>query len=245
MRETLCAGSKAPTWKNFLVRWNDFNNIHRIAMEMQPQNASNVTLAFNSYENAFAPTTFTMGISAACCAGISGATVPFVNHNVLLANVKEAGKYIAFAIEWWGNGAQANNNLIQGYWANGIVWGLGGGPWEVRNSVIQGPYMAGPYGCYICDEKEGATTIPTQSGNVTSTSHHTSNQYRSHHLARGGRDLRRNYGNPRRQRVEPFHLLHDGRQQPHYFFDAIYRSVLSERGNHGEDHRHVGSGRKP
>jgi hypothetical protein len=165
----VCTGSRAPTWKNFLVRWNDFNNIHRIAMEMQPQNASNVTLAFNSYENAFAPTTFTMGISAACCAGISGATVPFVNHNVLLANVKEAGKYIAFAIEWWGNGAQANNNLIQGYWANGIVWGLGGGPWEVRNSVIQGPYMAGPYGCYICNEKEGATTIPTQSGNVTST----------------------------------------------------------------------------
>jgi hypothetical protein len=165
----ICTGSRAPTWKNFLVRWNDFNNIHRIAMEMQPQNASNVILAFNSYENALAPTTFTMGISAACCAGISGATVPFVNHNVLLANVKEAGKYIAFAIEWWGNGARANNNLIQGYWANGIVWGLGGGPWEVRNSVIQGPYMAGPYGCYICDEKEGATTIPTQSGNVTST----------------------------------------------------------------------------
>jgi hypothetical protein len=164
-----CTGSGSPTWNNFVVRWNDFNNIHRIAMEMQPQTASNVIVAFNSYENAFAPSTFTMGISAACCAGISGATVPFVNHNVLLANVKEAGKYIAYAIEWWGNGAQANNNLIQGYWANGIVWGMGGGPWEVRNSVIQGRYMAGPYGCYICDEKQGATNIPTQSGNVTST----------------------------------------------------------------------------
>ncbi len=163
----LCSGSKSPTWNNFMVRWNDFNNIHRIAMEMQPQNASNVIIAFNSYENAIAPTTYTMAISAACCAGIPGATVPFVNHNVLLANVKEAGKYIAYAIEWWGNGAQANNNLIQGYWAHGIVWGMGGGPWEVRNSAIQGPYMGGQYGCYICDEKEGATTIPTQSGNVT------------------------------------------------------------------------------
>ncbi len=165
----ICTGSGAPTLRNFIVRWNDFNNIHRIAMEMQPQNASNVILAFNSYENAFAPSTFTMGISAACCAGISGATVPFINHNVLLANIKEVGKYIAYAIEWWGNGAQANNNLIQGYWAHGIVWGLGGGPWEVRNSVIQGPYMAGPYGCYICDEKEGATTIPTQIENFTTT----------------------------------------------------------------------------
>jgi hypothetical protein len=162
-----CTGSGSPTWNNFMVRWNDFNNIHRIAMEMQPQNASNVILAFNSYENAFAPSTFTMGISAACCAGIPSATVPFVNHNVLLANVREAGKYIAYAIEWWGNGAQANNNLIQGYWAHGIVWGMGGGPWEVRNSAIQGPYMGGQYGCYICDEKEGATTLPTQSGNVT------------------------------------------------------------------------------
>ena len=162
-----CSGSGAPTWNHFVVRWNDFNNIHRIAAEMQPQPATDVVIAFNSYEDPFAPSTFSMGFSLACCAGISGATVPFVNHNVLLANVPPAGKYIAYAIEWWGNGAQANHNLIQGYWANGIVWGLGGGPWEVRNSVVQGPYMAGPDGCYICDEKEGATTIPTQSGNVT------------------------------------------------------------------------------
>ncbi len=164
-----CTGSSAPTWNHFIVRWNDFNHIHRIAAEMQPQPAPDVVIAFNSYEDAFAPSTFSMGFSLACCAGIRGATVPFVNHNVLLANVKEAGKYIAYAIEWWGNGAQANNNLIQGYWANGIVWGLGGGPWEVRNSVIQGPYMAGPNGCYICDEKEGATTTPIRSGNLTST----------------------------------------------------------------------------
>ena len=61
---TICTGVSAPTWNNFIVRWNDFNNIHRIATEMQPQNASNVTLAFNSYENAFAPSTFTMGFSA-------------------------------------------------------------------------------------------------------------------------------------------------------------------------------------
>ena len=164
-----CTGSSAPTWNHFIVRWNDFNNIHRIAAEMQPQPASDVVIAYNSYEDPFAPSTFSMGFSLACCAGISGATVPFVNHNVLLANVPPAGKYIAYAIEWWGNGAQANHNLIQGYWANGIVWGLGGGPWEVRNSVVQGPYMAGPDGCYICDEKEGAKTIPTRSGNLTST----------------------------------------------------------------------------
>jgi hypothetical protein len=29
--------------------------------------------------------------------------------------------------------------------------------------------MAGQYGCYICDEKEGAKTTPTRSGNLTST----------------------------------------------------------------------------
>ena len=33
----ICTGSSAPTWKNFIVRWNDFNHIHRMAMEMQPQ----------------------------------------------------------------------------------------------------------------------------------------------------------------------------------------------------------------
>jgi hypothetical protein len=162
-----CTSPGAPVWKHFLVRWNDFNNIHRIAMEMQPQPAQDVILAFNSYEDPFAPSTFTMGISAACCAGFPDAKVPFINHNVLLANVKPAGRYIAFAIEWWGNGAQANNNVIQGYWANGVVWGLGGGPWEVRNSLIQGPYMGGQHTCFVCDEKEGATTIPRQEGNVT------------------------------------------------------------------------------
>jgi hypothetical protein len=127
-----------------------------------------VILAFNSYENPFAPSTLTVGISAACCAGFPDANVPFINHNVLLANVKPAGKYIAYAIEWWGNGAQANNNVIQGYWAHGVVWGLGG-QWEVRNSLIQGPYMGGQYGCVVCDEGEGAISIPRQEGNVTGT----------------------------------------------------------------------------
>ena len=164
-----CAGPTAPTWTHFDAKWNDFNNIHRIAMEMQPQNATDVVIQYNTYENAYAPSTFSMGISLACCAGISGATVPYANDNVLLANTPPAGEYIAFAIEWWGNGAQANNNLIQGYWANGIVWGKGGPPWEVLNTIIEGPNMGGRYGCFICNEKEGATTIPMQSGNTTST----------------------------------------------------------------------------
>ena len=164
-----CGGPTAPTWIHFAARWNDFNNIHRIGMEMQPQNAADVVLEYNSYENAFAPSTFSMGISVACCAGIEGATAPFVNSNVLLANIPPAGEYIAYAIEWWGNGAQANDDLIQGYWANGIVWGKGGGPWEVLGTVIQGPNMAGPYGCYVCNEKEGATTTPMQSGHLRST----------------------------------------------------------------------------
>jgi hypothetical protein len=166
----LCTGSSSPSWTNFTAQWNDFNNIHRIAAEMQPQNASNVTLQYNSYENAFAPSTFSMGFSLACCAGISGATVPYINNNVLLANIKPAGSYIAYAMEWWGNGGQANNDVIQGYWANGIVWGLGGPPWEVENTIIEGPYMgAAGGGCSICNEQEGATTTPTESGNTTST----------------------------------------------------------------------------
>ena len=167
----LCAGAGSPTWTNFTAQWNDFNNIHRIAAEMQPQNATNVVIQYNSYENAFAPSTFSMGFSLACCAGISGATVPYINNNVLLANVAPAGEYIAYAIEWWGNGAQANNDVIQGYWANGIVWGMGGPPWEVENSIIEGPYMSGGEGCSVCNEQVpgGATTTPTQSGNTVST----------------------------------------------------------------------------
>ena len=240
-----CTGSSAPTWNHFIVRWNDFNHIHRIAAEMQPQPATDVVIAFNSYEDAFAPSTFSMGFSLACCAGIRGATVPLVNHNVLLANVKEAGKYIAYAIEWWGNGAQANNNLIQGYWANGIVWGLGGGPWEVRNSVIQGPYMAGPNGCYICDEKEGATTTPIRSGNLTSTTITPIISIAPTISPAGGAISAATTITLADSGIEPFHLLHDRRQHSHHFFDAVYRSLRSKRGNHSKGDRHVGSGRKP
>jgi hypothetical protein len=167
----VCTGASSPNWTNFTAQWNDFNNIHRIAAEMQPQNATNVILQYNSYENAFAPSTFSMGFSLACCAGISGATVPFINNNVLLANTAPAGAYIAYAIEWWGNGAQANNDLIQGYWANGIVWGQGGPPWEVENTIVEGPYMSGGEGCSICNEQVpgGSSSTPTQSGNTVST----------------------------------------------------------------------------
>jgi hypothetical protein len=163
-----CSGPTAPNWSHFIAQWNDFNNIHRIAMEMQPEDAADVIIQYNSYENAFAPSTFSMGISAACCAGTTGATAPFVNNNVLLANIPPAGDYIAYGIEFWGNGAQASENLIQGYWANGIVWGKGGPPWEIVNNAIEGPNMGASYDCYVCDEKEGAASPPLLGGNLSS-----------------------------------------------------------------------------
>jgi Chitobiase/beta-hexosaminidase C-terminal domain len=170
----LCNGACEPpagfTWSNFTAQFNDFNQIHRIAMEMQPQASANVSIQYNSYENPLNPFFGTMGISSACCN--TGATEPGTidSNNVLIANNPSvAGNYIAYTIEFWGNGAQANNNLIQGYWANGIVWGLGGGDWEILNNNICGPYMNGGQGSYIADE-ESDPDVPTITGNVTSTS---------------------------------------------------------------------------
>ena len=162
-----CEPPNANTWKNFTAEYNDFSQIHRIGMEMQPQPSSNIVIQYNSLHDFINSYWSTMGISSACCD--TGATSPGTidSNNVIIANTpapNAPGEYIPFAIEFWGNGALSQGNLIQGYWANGISWGYAPNS-IITNNNICGPNMAAN-NWYVSNEEHTAT--PTISPNTTS-----------------------------------------------------------------------------
>jgi len=155
------------TWSNFTAENNDFSGIHRIGMEMQPQPSSNILIEYNDMHDLTNPYTLSMGISSACCN--TGATAPGTidSNNVLIANTPAPNtppQYIAYAIEFWGKSALAQNNLIQGYWANGIAFGYAPNA-IITNNNICGPNMSGGGGAYIKNEEGQAT--PTITPNTT------------------------------------------------------------------------------
>jgi Chitobiase/beta-hexosaminidase C-terminal domain/Bacterial Ig-like domain (group 2) len=166
---TDCDGPPAGnTWSNFTAENNDFSGIHRIGMEMQPQPSSNILIEYNDMHDLTNPYTLSMGISSACCN--TGATAPGTidSNNVLIANTPAPNtppQYIAYAMEFWGNSALAQNNLIQGYWANGIAFGYAPNA-IITNNNICGPNMSGGGGAYIKNEEGQAT--PTITPNTTS-----------------------------------------------------------------------------
>ena len=162
-----CEPPASNTWKNFTAQNNDFSGIHRIAMEMQPQPSANIKIQYNSLHDFTNGYFSTMGISSACCD--TGATSPGTidSNNVIIANSPAPNappEYIPFGIEFWGNGALAQGNLIQGYWANGISWGYAPNA-VISNNNICGPNMAAK-NWYISNEEHQAT--PTISSNTTS-----------------------------------------------------------------------------
>jgi hypothetical protein len=183
-----------PIWINWTIKNNDFQEIHRMNGEFQPQGATNVVIQNNSIENPFQPQQFSFGLSLACCGGNapygllpgnrvctpstsptcasnSPATspVPQILDNVLIQNQPPpAGKWAwGYTIEWWGWGAQAVQNLLQGNSVNGgVTWGAGSAPWAINYNTACGPNMGGAY------KSEGFRGIPPPSatGNTFSSS---------------------------------------------------------------------------
>jgi hypothetical protein len=154
---------------NVTAEFNDFSNIHRIPWEEQPQASQNVVFEYNTIHDFHNPFFGTFDISMACCD--TGATSPGVitANNVLVENVPTgpSPSYVGYGIEAWGNGAQYNNNLVEGLNnAIGIAWGYGASPWEINNNYVCGPNWAQGNN-FIADEGYGQTP-PTRTGNVTS-----------------------------------------------------------------------------
>ena len=137
-----CEPPSAFHWSNFTAQYNDFSGIHRMGMEMQLQPASDIHIDHNSYHDPTSPFFYTFGISNACCD--TGATSPSTTNidNVLIADAPPVGgTYIGMADEAWGDGAIYQNNLVQGYWANGFEWAyIPSG--NITNNTICGPVLA-------------------------------------------------------------------------------------------------------
>jgi hypothetical protein len=111
---------------NCVIAYNDFANIHRIPFETQANigddQPTSMYILYNSVHDQFATNYGAWGISAAN--GCRSGCVTRTSYNVLINNVNAApeGKYTPGAIEVWGStGTGASYNLIQGFWANGIV----------------------------------------------------------------------------------------------------------------------------
>lgn len=153
-----------------VVEYNHFLNPHRIAIEIQNGTPNDSTLVehndvvdpLNSFFNTFA-------YSTPCCNdGTTFGTLGYSPGLLFLDNIaistQACGQYTCppYGEEFWGTGAEGNNNLIQGNFANGIVWGYGQAPWQLNNNNICGIGN----GNYIMNEA-GQTNPPTQSGNVT------------------------------------------------------------------------------
>lgn len=183
--------TNSPTWTNWVLQNNDFQAIHRINAEFQPQGASNILIANNSIENPFAPQSWSMGLSLACCGGnapysllpgdvqcypggpsCASATpatppVPILQGNVLIQNVAPpSGSYAwGYSIEFWGWGAKAIQNLVQGFSPNGaITYGAGSAPWTTNYNAGCGPNMGGA----VASEGFSHMVAPASVGNTYS-----------------------------------------------------------------------------
>jgi hypothetical protein len=111
---------------NCVIAFNDFSNIHRIPFETQSDigDAQPVSMyiLYNSVHDQFATNFGAWGISAAN--GCKSGCVTRTSFNVLINNMNanKEGGYTPGAIEVWGStGTGASYNLIQGFWANGIM----------------------------------------------------------------------------------------------------------------------------
>jgi hypothetical protein len=185
--------SPVPIWSNWTIKNNDFQQIHRMNAEFQPQGAANVVIQNNSIENPYQPQKFSFGLSLACCAGgapygllpanrvctpstyptcasntPATSPVPQILDNVLVQNEPPppGGYAWGYTIEWWGWGAQAIQNLLEGNSVNGgVTWGAGSPPWEINYNTTCGPHMKEAYA------SEGYRGIPAPSatGNTFSS----------------------------------------------------------------------------
>ena len=107
-------GGSGPVTHTLTGQYNDFNQIHRIAWEEQPESISAVTVQYNSMHDWFDSYYGAFGISMACCAN-PASYAPFLNtsNNLIIFNTVGASRY-GYGIEAFGTGPpKFTNNLIQ------------------------------------------------------------------------------------------------------------------------------------
>src|SRR6201996_85406 len=164
---------------NCYIEYNDFNNIHRIMFETQANIGGNqptsMFIRYNSLHDQYETNWGSWGFSAAN--GCNSGCVTNTDYNVLINNVQasSSGGYTPGAIEIWGsNGTTDNYNLVQGYWANGLMTSSTGQFTENNNTfcmAVGGSTTAPGTGGYFNDENENPQSFkPIATGNTFSSS---------------------------------------------------------------------------
>src|ERR1700759_5187238 len=132
-------------------------------------------IRYNSLHDQYETNWGSWGFSAAN--GCNSGCVTNTDYNVLINNVQasSAGQYTPGAIEIWGsNGTTDNYNLVQGYWANGLMTSSTGQFTENNNTfcmAVGGSTTAPGTGGYFNDENENPQSFkPIATGNTVSSS---------------------------------------------------------------------------
>lgn len=175
-----CAGSTAYIHSNISAQFNDFNQVHRIPWEEQPQATSGIVYKNNDAHDWFIPYYGSFGMSFACCGVGATSPPPQVMDNVVIFNSSPSGRY-GYGGEDWGTAAVYDNNWTGS--ANvgtsyGMAWGQGPIAHMDNNTVCGGGFAAQSAnsqangfgsGGYITAEGYAGTNPISTSNNVTFT----------------------------------------------------------------------------
>jgi hypothetical protein len=159
---------RGPVTKRLKARFNDFNQIHRIPWEQQPEAITEITFQYNSIHDWFTPYYGSFGISMACCAN-PASTPPYLNvdSNVIILNTTPAGRY-GYGVEAWGTHATYTHNWIGtgnfSIGAPGMTYGFGSPTSFNYNTICGGGFASAAY----INQEFAGLTAPSQIGNVIS-----------------------------------------------------------------------------
>lgn len=152
-------GTGNVTSTNTLLQYNDFSGIHRIGYEAQC-NDGLTTVDSNDWHDPYFPDANSWSLSVP--QGNTAST-----NNLLIANTTPVNDRngnppsgAGNAIEFWGP-LTSSNNLIQGQYNGGILWGFNSGSPSINNNIFQMTSSTQ----FISQEQNA--TPPSQSGNVT------------------------------------------------------------------------------
>ena len=169
-----CSGNCYPnafTTTNLVVQYNDFDQIHRIAWEEQPQTTSGVVFQYNSLHDWMNAYFGSFGVSFACCG--QGASSPWLNvsNNVIIQNTTphfEPPYGYGYGSEDWGLNATYDHNWIGSgnfnLGAPGMTWGYGNVSDMSYNTVCGNGFAGSGY-----IDSEFGTVAPNMTDNVKST----------------------------------------------------------------------------
>jgi hypothetical protein len=155
------------------IEYNYIENYHRIGIEVQTSTPTDSLLVeHNVVADPLNSSWGTFAVSLACCVSSFKQGTPgfspalLFNDNVLIATQPIGSECPPMGVEFWGNGSQGTNSLVQGTFCNGYSWGYGAAPWTISNNYVCGPNMASD-SSHIANE-ENTTNAPTQTGNILS-----------------------------------------------------------------------------